>query len=197
MKKLRIIFFIIICNIPTCILSQEKQIFSGDFMLLNIEIRYSDDNFSGGRIIIFLDSNIEKHTFNELLFDLMTNQKVFYNKILNYPKIDFDKNCFYYNKANKKSIIDDSFYKLAEQPSLDSSVCLSKSLEVYDSWVKRKVYYTYTIKRFFAKGYFVKHELNKDFYGCYRLSLSEEGYLFFTYKEYDKYIYFPIKELEH
>jgi hypothetical protein len=194
MKKLRIVFFIAFYYVPICLFSQEKQFFSGDFLLLDISIRHSEDNFSGGKIIIFLDTNIEKHTFNELMFDLMTNQKVFYNKILNYPKIDFDESCFYYNNPIKKDTIDGSFYQLAEQFSLDSSVCLTKSIEVFNKKLKYAEYYTYTIKRFFAKAYFVKHEVNKCFYGCYRLSLSEEGYLFFPYKEYDKYIYFPVKE---
>jgi hypothetical protein len=190
MKKLRIAFLIVFFFTPIYLFSQDRQVFSGEFLLLDIT---TGEHFSGGKIIIFLDTNIEKHTFNELLFDLMINQKEFYNKILNYPKIYFDENCFYYKKSNEQFIIDDSFYQLAEQFSLDSSICLTKSVEVFNKKLKYVEYFTYTIKRFYAIASFAKHEVNKNFFGCYRLALTEEGYMNFSFKEYDKYIYYPIK----
>ena len=173
--------------------SQEKQIFSGDFLLLDIKIRYSDDDFGGGKVIIFLDSNIEKYTVKELFADFKKNQKVFYNKILNYPKIDFNTTSFYYQKPNEKRIIEDSFYKLAEQLPLDSNVFITKTVEVIDPWVKKKVEYTYTIRHFITKAYFVKHEVNKNYFGCFKLSLTDDGFLFISGNDQENFVYFPVK----
>jgi hypothetical protein len=186
---------IVLFILPILSCAQNKVLLSGNFLEIKIEHWISEDNILGYQMIVYLDSTFKQNDIDEIFLSCTKDHRILFQKTINCPRIHYDEiNFFCNNKTNSKYKIDKSFYEKAKSERSVPFTQLVKSIELFDIRYGWKVYNQYSIKLFKAEAKFIKHVTNKRVDGCYKLMISDDGFMYTNANmiEQDSIVYYPV-----
>lgn len=190
------LFIILLFILPIISCAQNKVLLSGNFLQIKIKHWISEDNILGYQMIIYLDSTFKQNDIDEIFLSCTKDHRLLFQKTINCPRIHYDEiNFFCINVSNRKYKIDKSFYENANKERSVPFTELVKQIELFDKRYGWKIYNQYSIKLFKAEAKFIKHITDKKVDGCYKLMLSDDGFLFTNahMSEQDSVVYYPVQ----